>query len=96
MKFATVRDLKNQASAVLRDAAAGNDVLITSHGRPVAVLHGIKEGDLEDFVLSCHPELRESIEEAHRDYRSRGGIPLREFMKRAKGKGRTAGGHVPG
>src|SRR5690349_11028440 len=45
MKSATVRELKNQASRLLRQAAS-EDVIITSRGRPVACLVGLRPGDL--------------------------------------------------
>ena len=90
IKFATVRNLKNQTSEMLRLAANGTDVLITSHGKPVAVLHGLGEEDLEDFVLSRHPGVRKSIEDAEREYRKKGGVPLPEVVKRLKAK-RAAG-----
>ena len=92
MKFATVRNLKNQTSAMLRLAAQATDVLITSHGKPVAVLYGLGEEDLEDYVLSRHEGLRQSIEDADRDYQKRGGIPLVEALKQLKNgrKGRRA------
>ena len=90
MKFATVRNLKNQTSEMLRLAAKGTDVLITSHGKPVAVLYGLVEEDLEDYVLSRHEGLRQSIEDADRDYQKRGGVPLAKALKQLKkeGKGR--------
>ena len=92
MKFATVRNLKNQTSAMLRLAANGTDVLITSHGKPVAVLYGLGEEDLEDYVLSRHAGLRQSIEDADRDHQKRGGIPLAEAVKQLENgrKGRRA------
>jgi len=94
MKFATVRDLKNKTSEMIR-RAAGTDVVITSHGRPVAILHGLKEADLEDWVLANHPGLRASIEEADRDFRAGRGIPLEQVMRELKlkiGGGRRNGG----
>lgn len=45
MKSASVRDLKNRTSEILRRAAR-EEVLITSRGRPVACLVGITEEDL--------------------------------------------------
>jgi prevent-host-death family protein len=86
MKFATVRNLKNQTSEMLRLAAKGTDVLITSHGKPVAVLHGLGEEDLEDYVLNRHQGLRQSIEDADREYRKKGGVPLAEVMKQLREK----------
>lgn len=85
MKFATVRNLKNQTSEMLRLAAKGTDVLITSRGRPVAVLHGLAE-DLEDYVLERHQGLRRSIEDADREYREKGGLPLAEVVKRLRAR----------
>ncbi|MBI2932483.1 MAG: type II toxin-antitoxin system Phd/YefM family antitoxin [Planctomycetes bacterium] len=86
MKFATVRDLKNKTSEMLRLAAKGKDVLVTSHGRPVAVLRGMSEEDLEDYILANHPALRASIEAADREYRKKGGIPLEEVIRRLEAK----------
>jgi prevent-host-death family protein len=91
MKFATVRVLKNQTSAVLRLASSGKDVLITSHGKPVAVIHGLEEEDLEDYVLSHHPGIRKSIEDADREWRKKGGVPVREILKRLKERKRSGG-----
>ena len=92
MKFATVRDLKNRTSEMLRVAERGKDVLITSHGRPVAVLHGIGEEDLEDWIIARHPRVRASIEAADREYRRKGGIPLRRVIARLQAKTRRKSG----
>jgi prevent-host-death family protein len=80
MKFATVRDLKNRTSEMIR-RAAGTDMLITSHGRPVAILRGVKRADVEDWVLAHDPVLRASIEAADRDFRKHGGIPLDQVIR---------------
>jgi prevent-host-death family protein len=45
MKSASVRELKNQTSELLR-RAANEDVIITSRGRPVACLVGLLPGDV--------------------------------------------------
>lgn len=82
MKFASVRDLKNRTSEMLRIASGGRDVLITVHGKPVAVLHGLREEDLEDYVLSRHPGLRGSIKKAATEVRRKGGEPLEKVMAR--------------
>lgn len=93
MKFATVRVLKNQTSEMLRTAAKGKDVVITSHGRPIAVLRGLSEDELEDYILSHHPALRRSIEDAWRHYQKHGGFSADELLKdlqRKRGKRRGA------
>lgn len=86
MKFATVRVLKNQTSEMLRTAAQGKDVVITSHGRPVAVLRGLSEDEIEDYVLSRHPALRKSIEDAWRHYQKHGGFSADEVLKHLQKK----------
>jgi len=94
MRFATVRNLKNQTSEMLRLAAKGTDVLITSHGKPVAMLHSLGEEGVEAFVLSRHHGLRKSIEDAERECRKRGGVPLTEVASRLKEKRRSGRGQV--
>jgi prevent-host-death family protein len=92
MRFATVRMLKNQTSEMLRTAAKGRDVVITSHGRPVAVLRGLSEDEIEDYVLSRHPALRQSIEEAWRHYQKNGGFSADEILRDLqKGRARRRG-----
>ena len=91
MRFASVRELKNQTSSVLRTAAGGTDVLVTSNGKPVAVIHGLNEEGLEDYVLGHHPSLRKSIEEAWTHYKKHGGTPIDKVLKnleRKRGKRR--------
>ena len=86
MKFATVRDLKNRTSEMLRVAARGKDVLITRNGKPVAMLQGIRAEELEDWVLAHSPRLRKSIEDAWRHYQKHGGTPIREVIKQLEKK----------
>ena len=44
-------------------------------------LYGLGEEDLEDYVLSRHEGLRQSIEDADREYQKKGGVPLVEALK---------------
>lgn len=47
MNFVSVRELKSRTSEILR-AALGQDVIVTKHGKPIAVLRGI---DASAFVF---------------------------------------------
>lgn len=47
-----VRALKQNASAVVAEAAAGGEVIITDRGRPVAQLVPIASGRLDELVAS--------------------------------------------
>ena len=46
MRFVNVRELKSKTSEILR-AAAGEDIIVTNHGKPVAVVAGIDGRDFE-------------------------------------------------
>ena len=76
MKFANVRELKNRTSELLRYAQREGEVLITSRGKPVAILRGFSEDDLEDYVIAHHPDLKAKVSEAYRDYLAHGGVDL--------------------
>lgn len=46
-----VRELRQQASALLRRVAAGESIEVTDHGHPVARLVPFRAGPLEQLVL---------------------------------------------
>lgn len=52
MRTVGVRALKQNASAVVADAAAGEIVIITDRGRPVAQLVPLLEGRLQALVAA--------------------------------------------
>lgn len=51
MRMVNTVDLKNRTNELLRDAIAGEPVIITLRGRPAAALTRLTEADLESFVL---------------------------------------------
>ena len=79
-KFATVRDLKNQTTALLREAEKGKAVVVTRRGKPVATLKRYERRDVEaderyptslydslkESILAKHPELKSESPEAAR------------------------------
>jgi prevent-host-death family protein len=82
-KFATVRDLKNQTTALIREAEKGKAVVVTRRGKPVATLKPFEQKDLEKQarfptsafdalkkkILARHPELaKEPQEQARRRF----------------------------
>ena len=52
MRFLTVRDLRNKSAAVWRDLAEEKELVVTSNGRPVAILSAVSEASLEDSLLA--------------------------------------------
>ena len=90
MKFTNVRGLKSKTSAMLRTVERGNTVLVTTHGRPTAMLIPVTEDDIEDALLAYSPQLRKKIEEGLKDIRAGRTMALSEYRKsRFKKKMRT-------
>ena len=57
MKFLSVRDLKTKSSQVWKELPVQKDMVITSNGRPIAILSSITENNLEQ-VLSAFRQTR--------------------------------------
>jgi len=64
MEFVNVMDLHNRTSEILRRAKDGKLVFITQREKSIAVLRGLTEEELEDFLLSYHLRFRKTIEKA--------------------------------
>ena len=52
MKFLSVRDLKTKSSQVWKELLDQKDMVITSNGRPIAILSSITENNLEQVLLA--------------------------------------------
>jgi prevent-host-death family protein len=89
VKFANVLELKNRTSAMLRTVERGNTVLVTTHGRPTAMLVPVTEDDIEDALLAYSPQLRKKIEEGLKDIRAGRTLALADYRSsRVKKKAR--------
>jgi prevent-host-death family protein len=80
VKFTNVRELKSKTSEMLRTVASGNTVLVTTHGRPTALLVPVTEDDIEDALLEYSPSLRKKIEAGLKDIRAGRTIPLADYQ----------------
>jgi antitoxin (DNA-binding transcriptional repressor) of toxin-antitoxin stability system len=52
MEFITVRDLRTRPSQVWDKLRQRRDLILTSSGRPIAVLSHIEEGDVEETLAA--------------------------------------------
>jgi len=68
LKYVGVRELKNQASSVLRESGQG-DVVVTSRGRPVALLQSLDAEEFEDYLFYSAGPVRRAIERRWAAYR---------------------------
>jgi prevent-host-death family protein len=86
MKFTNVRELKSKTSEMLRTVERGNTVLVTTHGRPTAMLVPVTEEDIEDALLAYSPSLRKKIQEGLEDVRAGRTIRLSLYKSKRKKK----------
>lgn len=87
LRFATVRELKEKASELLRRAEQGEEVVVTRHGKPAALVLGFSEEQMEDYVLANHPGLRRRLEEAWQEYLRVGGRRIEEVIEEEARRG---------
>jgi len=52
MKFLSVRDLKTKSSQVWKDLPKQKEMVVTSNGRPIALLSSINENNLEQVLTA--------------------------------------------
>ncbi len=82
MRFTTVRELKNSTSAVVREAQQ-EDIIITSRGKPVALIQYLTPEDLEDYVFYSSPGIRRRLERRWQQYQRTGKTTsLEQLQKR--------------
>jgi prevent-host-death family protein len=63
-KYATVRELKNQTTALIREAEKGKTVVVTRRGKPVATLKSFEQKDLEKaerYPTGAYDNLKKKI-----------------------------------
>ena len=85
MKFSNVRELKNKTSEILRKAEK-EDVVITSQGKPRAIITGVTEEDFEDYLLEHSPVFLNALEKARKEYLKKGGVSIEQYLKTRKRK----------
>ena len=79
MKTVTARDLQKKVKECM-DISQEDQVVITRHGKPAAVLVGVEGRDWEDLVLQTSPTFWQLIE----DRRKQRTISLTELKTRLK------------
>ena len=77
-----IRELARQASQIVEQVeSTGRPALITRHGKPVAALVPIDEGELEDWILANAPEFVRARSEADDEIiRGERGRPLNDVV----------------
>jgi antitoxin (DNA-binding transcriptional repressor) of toxin-antitoxin stability system len=73
MKFVSTRELRNRPGYV-RELARKEDPVLTADGKPIAILLGIKEEDLEETALAIRQAKAQRALSRMRQEASRRGI----------------------
>ncbi len=84
VQFVNIRKFKSQLSEVIRRSRRQGDVVVTSRGRPTAVLHAISEEDLEDYLLAHSQRFLKSVQASYRRYQRKGGLSLDKLIKQTE------------
>jgi prevent-host-death family protein len=88
MRFAGIKELKQKTMDILKESEK-QDIIITAHGKPTAVLQHISEDDLADYLIENDPAFKTRIEEAFAEYSSQGGASVKSLIaKLEKHRGR--------
>src|SRR5690349_4901646 len=81
MKIASVANVKANLSAYIK-ASADELVVITKHGKPVAVLLPLEDEDeLERLTVAYSQRFQAILHEAREQIRATGGIPDDDFWR---------------
>lgn len=52
MKFLSVRDLRGKAAKVWKDLPGEKEMVVTSNGRPIAILSSVGESNVEESLAA--------------------------------------------
>lgn len=50
MKFITIRDFRSKSAKIQKELPEEREMVLTSNGKPVAILTAVSEGDLEESL----------------------------------------------
>jgi prevent-host-death family protein len=82
-KFIGTDDLRKNLTSVLDDLSrTGDEIVITQHGKPQAVIFNLEAYlELQEQLADADPELIKSVNDALDDVKKNGGIPAEEVFK---------------
>lgn len=80
MKFVNVRELKNKTSEMLALVGERVDLVVTKRGKPVALVTHFSEDEIEDYVMTHHPEIQKRLEHAYNEYLKSGGKDIDQLI----------------
>jgi len=88
---ASVRELKNQTTRLLRTVEKGTFIVVTRRGKPIATLKPFEEQDLrhsEQYPTTMYDTLRKQIEKKYPEFARRTPVQMRQDFERISRKAR--------
>lgn len=86
MTFVSVKELHDRTSEILRAVADAKPVFVTRNGKPVALIRGLSEEELEDLVMLNETAFKKSLDEAFADLAAGRVVSLDEAHRRHRGR----------
>ena len=56
MKFISVRDLRGKSAEVWKELPVEREIVVTSNGRPIAILSAVSESNLEESLSAIRQD----------------------------------------
>ena len=87
MRFISVRDLRSKSAEVWKDLPVEREVVVTSNGRPIAILSAVNESNLEESLSAIRQaRAAEAVMSLQRRSFERGtdGITMKEINDEIK------------
>ena len=73
MRFISVRELRERSAAVWRELAEAREIVVTSNGKPIAILSAVSEANLEQSLAAIRRARAMAAVEAMRSASLRSG-----------------------
>ena len=67
MKIVTVSEFKARLSEHLHFVEK-EEIVVTRYGKPKAIIRHFTGDEMEDYVITHHPDLRASLEESYQEF----------------------------
>lgn len=81
MRFATVSELKNEASKIVHQAEEGDPVVIVRHGKPRAAVVPLASEEVEQMLFGTSPYVHRAVREALHDVKAHRTVTLRQYLR---------------
>jgi len=77
MKFLSVRDLKGKSGKVWKDLSNEKEMIVTSNGRPIAILSAVNESNVEEYLAAIRKaKAIQAVSDLQKDSIKRGAVKL--------------------